>query len=61
MTDDELGQTIAALRGHAKWLRNYAENPKEYYNPIPMTPDELDKIAERLMELRRSRHVPRGG
>lgn len=54
MDDSELGQIIGTLHGHAKWLRNYAENPKKYQNPVPTTPDELDKIAERLSVLRRS-------
>lgn len=51
MDVDELGQIIAALHGHAKWLRNYAAKPREYINPVPMTPDELDRIADRLAEI----------
>lgn len=54
MNEEELRQIVAALRGHAKWLRNYAEDPKKYHNPIPMTPDELDRIAERLATLEHS-------
>lgn len=54
MDEEELRQIVAALRGHARWLRNYAEDPKKYYNPIPMTPDELDRIAERLASLQRT-------
>jgi len=45
---EELRQIIIALRGHATWLRNYVRNPRQYYSPIPMTPDELDRIANRL-------------
>jgi hypothetical protein len=42
---------VLALRGHAKWLRNYDKDPKKYHKPIPMTPDQLDKIADQLNDL----------
>lgn len=47
----EIWNIIEALRGHATWLRNYAKDPKKYHNPVPMTPDELDRIAQRLSKL----------
>lgn len=51
MNDNEFWNIIQALQGHAKWLRNYDADPKKYHNPVPMTPDQLDKIAERLSTL----------
>jgi hypothetical protein len=54
MDGEELRQTIAALHGHAEWLRNYRESPKTYLDPLPMVPDELDRIADRLQQLRQS-------
>ena len=27
------------------------KDPKKYHNPVPMTPDQLDKIADRLGKL----------
>lgn len=52
MTDDEEFRQISlALRGHAKWLRNYREAPRTYHDPLPMVPDELDRIANEVEAL----------
>lgn len=48
MTENELQQTVAALHGHAEWLRNYRASPRTYHDPLIIVPDQLDQIADRL-------------
>lgn len=49
---DDIGQFAAALHVYAKWLRNHRESPKTYHDPLPIVPDELDRIADSLGQLR---------
>lgn len=51
MTDEELRQIPLRLRGHAKWLRNHRASPRTYHDPLPMVPDELDKMAGEIEAL----------
>ena len=59
MTNEELRQTVESLHGHAKWLRNYRESPRTYHDPLPMVPNELDRIADRLNAMHPSEMIER--
>lgn len=43
-------QLVAALRGHAQWIRNYRRAPRKYFKPDG-DPKLLDEAADRLEEL----------
>lgn len=45
-----LDQMTAALRGHAKWIRNYRLNPSAYHEPS-MDPELLDAAATEIERL----------
>ena len=50
MNNLEQWNIVEALRGYAKWLREHRSDPDKYHDPLPMVPDQLDRIADLLQQ-----------
>lgn len=47
MTRSDLWNMAEALRGYAVWFRNHRKDPEKYHDPLPMMPNELERMADR--------------